>query len=162
MRLFVYLCYRYIISIWRLLTDWNISPLANLLILLFQRGTGSIKYIIVKITTEMGNLNQTSKVLCTHYHKYLMDYSLYMIIYISLLWVYHLKMESGDWPKYITTRKSCHFNISKWTCIWKNNQLTVTLPIEMGEMSKLGKVFCTNCPNSLNWFCSLYEFFISL
>ena len=42
--IFEYVCYEYMIWIWRVLTDQNISPLASLVTLSFQRGTVSVKY----------------------------------------------------------------------------------------------------------------------
>ena len=70
------------------------------------------------LPTEMRNMNQLSKLLYTHCLNSLQDFSFCMIICISLLWIYDLNMESVNWPKYLTTCKSCEFLISKsgWIC----------------------------------------------
>ena len=64
------------------------------------------------LPTEMGNMN-LSKLLCTHCLNSLMDFAFCMNICIYLLWNYDLNMESFNWPKYLTTCKSCDFLISK-------------------------------------------------
>ena len=65
------------------------------------------------IPTEMGNMSQLGKLLFTHCLNSLIDFAFYMIICIPLLWIYDLKMESVNWPKYLTTCKYCDFLISK-------------------------------------------------
>ena len=65
------------------------------------------------LPTEMGNMNGLGKLLCTHCLNSLMNFAFYMIIFISLLWIYDSKMEIVNWPKYLTTCKSCDFLISK-------------------------------------------------
>ena len=69
------------------------------------------------LPTEMGNMN-LSKLLCTHFLNSLMDFAFYMILCTSLLWIHYLKMKNVNWPKYLTTCKSCDFLISKrpWIC----------------------------------------------
>ena len=71
------------------------------------------------LPTEMGNLNELGKLLCTHCLNSLMVLAFCMIIGIPLLWVYDLNMESVNWQKYLTTCKSCDFLISKRGCICK-------------------------------------------
>ena len=68
------------------------------------------------LPTEMGNMNELSKLLCTHCLNSLMDLAFCMIICISLLWIYYLSMENVNWPNYLTTCKSCDFLISKGGC----------------------------------------------
>ena len=69
-----------------------------------------------KLPTEMRNMSQLGKLVCTHCLNSLMDFAFCIIICISLLWSYYLKMESINWSKYLTTCKSCNFLISK--CGW--------------------------------------------
>ena len=69
------------------------------------------------LPTEMGKKNNLGKLLCTHCLNSLMDLVFCMIICISLLWIYYLNMESVNWPKHITTCKSCDLLISKAGCI---------------------------------------------
>ena len=49
------------------------------------------------LPTEMGNLTRFGKFLCSHCLNYLMNFAFCMIICISLLWIYDLKMESVKW-----------------------------------------------------------------
>ena len=72
-----------------------------------------------------------------------------MIICISLLWIYYLKMESVNWPKYLTTCKSCDFSHFKGELILFDNTLMGTLPTEIGYLNELGKLFCIHCFNYL-------------
>ena len=74
------------------------------------------------LPTEIGNMTQFGKLFCTHCLDSLLDFVFCMIIYISLLWIYDLNMESVNWPKYLTTCKSCDFFISKmsWICTITN------------------------------------------
>ena len=101
------------------------------------------------LPTEMGNMNKLSKLLCTHCLNSLMGFAFCMIICISLLWIYDLNMESVNWPKYLTICKSCEFLISKGGLDLSNNELTGTLPTEMGNLNELCKLLCTHCLNSL-------------
>ena len=68
------------------------------------------------LPTEMVNMNELSKLLCTHCLNSLIDFVLCVIICVSLLWIYYLDMESFNWPKYLTTCKSCEFLVSKSGC----------------------------------------------
>ena len=68
------------------------------------------------LPTEMGNMNKLSKLLCTHCLNSLMDFAFCMIICTSMSWIYDLNMESINWPKYLTTFKSCNFLIPKIGC----------------------------------------------
>ena len=88
------------------------------------------------LPTEIGNLNELGQLLCTHCLNSLMDFAFCMIICISLLWMYDLKMESVNWPKYLTTCKSCNFLISKMSCIYQITNLpsSFILPISVGSV----------------------------
>ena len=101
------------------------------------------------LPTEMGNMNDLCKLLCTHCLNSLMDFSFCMIICISLLWIYDLNMESVNWPKYLTTCKSCDFLISKGNCIWKITNFQVHFPLKWEIWMNLSKLLCTHCLNSL-------------
>ena len=82
------------------------------------------------LPTEIGNMNELRKLLCTHCLNSLMDFSFCMIIFISLLWVYYLKMDIVKWPKYLTTCKSCEFLISKMCWICQITNLRVHFPLK--------------------------------
>ena len=83
-----------------------------------------------------------------------------MIILISLLWIYDLKMESVNWS-------ISHHSQVVWLSHFKgeldlsNNELTGTLPTEMGNMN-LCKLLCTHCLNSLMDFAFCMIICISL
>ena len=98
--------------------NWMISH--HLQVLWLSHFKGYLDLYNNKLTgtlpTEMGNMNELSKLLCTHCLNSLMDFSFCMIICISLLWKYDLNMESVTWPKYFTTCKSCEFLISNTIC----------------------------------------------
>ena len=66
---------------------------------------------------KKGNLNQFDKLLCTYCLNSWTDfYSI--LIFLSLCHEYiNLKVESVNWKKYLTTCKSCTFNIQKLNCI---------------------------------------------
>ena len=74
------------------------------------------------LPTEMGNLNELCKLLRTHCLNSLMDFVFCMIICRYLSWIHHLKMESANWPNYLTTCKYFDFLISKcsWICLIMN------------------------------------------
>ena len=82
------------------------------------------------LPTEMGNMNQLGKLLCTHCLNSLMYFVFCMIICISLLWIYDLNMESFKWPKYLTTCKFCDFLISKGTWIWQITNQRAHFPLK--------------------------------
>ena len=82
------------------------------------------------LPTEMGNMNYLSKLLCTHCLNSLMDFAFCMFICISLLWIYDLNMKSVNWPKYLTTCKSCDFLISKVGCICQITNLWTHFPLK--------------------------------
>ena len=82
------------------------------------------------LPTEMGNMNQLDKLLCTHCLNSLMDFVFCMNIYISLLCIYDLNMESVNWSKHLTTCKSCGFLFSKFGCIWKITNWRVHFPLK--------------------------------
>ena len=65
------------------------------------------------LPTEMGNMNQPSKLLCTHCLNYLIDFAFCMIICISMSRIYDLNMESVNWQNFLTTCKYCDFLIPK-------------------------------------------------
>ena len=70
------------------------------------------------LPTEIGNLNELGKLLCTHCLNSWMDFVFCMIICKSLLWIYDLKLEIVNRPIYLITCKSCEFFISKGGSIW--------------------------------------------
>ena len=63
-------------------------------------------------------MNSYSKLFRTHYLYLVLGLKFCSIIFISLLWIYDLKTESVNLPKYITTSEPCDFIISKGFCIW--------------------------------------------
>ena len=100
------------------------------------------------LPTEMGNLNNLGKLLCTHCLNSLMNFVFCMSISIYLLWIYYLKLESVNWSM-------SHHSQVLWLSHFKeelelfNNELTGTIPTEIGNLNNLGKLFCTHCFNSL-------------
>ena len=58
-----------------------------------------------KLPTEMRNLNELGKFFCIHCLNYSLVFVFFMIICISLLWIYQFNMESVNWKKYLTTCK---------------------------------------------------------
>ena len=103
------------------------------------------------LPTEMENMNQLCKLLCTHCLNSLMGFSFCMTICISLLWIYHLNMESVNWfiSHCLQVLWLSHF---KGYLDLSNNELTGTLPTEMGNMNQLSKLLCTHCLNHLMHF----------
>ena len=100
------------------------------------------------LTTEMGNMNELSKLLCTHCLNSLLDFIFSTIICKSLLWIYDLKLESVN---LLISHRLQFFWISHFK-VWldlSNNELTGTLPTEIGNMNQLRKLLCTHCLNSL-------------
>ena len=78
------------------------------------------KHIMGTLTIKNGYIYHLRKLLCTHCLNSLMYLVFCIIICISLLCIHHLNMGGGvNWPKYLTTCKSCDFLISKQICIWK-------------------------------------------
>ena len=49
------------------------------------------------LPTQIGNMNQLRKLLCTHCLNSLMYFAFSMILCLSLLWIYYLKIESVNW-----------------------------------------------------------------
>ena len=92
------------------------------------------------IPTEMGNMNELGKLFCTCCLNSLMNFAFYMKICISLLWIYDLKLESVNWSM------SHHLQVL-WLSHFKgglelsSNQLTGTLPTEMGKSLDLTKIY---------------------
>ena len=72
--------------------------------------------LAVSLLTNMWNLNNLGKFLCKYCLNYLMYFALYMIIWISLLWIHYLKMNSVNWTKYLSTCNYYDLFISK--CTW--------------------------------------------
>ena len=96
--------------------------------------------------------------MCTHCLNSLMVFLFCIIICISLFWIEYLKMESVNWPKYLTTCKSCDFSHFKGELILFDNTLMGTLPTEIGYLNELGKLLCTHYLNSLMDFYSVHLF----
>ena len=99
---------------------------------------------------EMVNLNELFKLLCTHCLNSLMDFVFCMIICISLLWIHDLNMYSVNWPKYLTTWKSCDFLISKMTWIWKRTNLQAHLPLKWEIWFNLVS-YCVQIVSTIEW-----------
>ena len=106
--------------------------------------------LIGTLPTEMGNMNQLSKLLCTHCLNSLLDFVLCMIICISLLWIYGLNMESVNWPKYLTTCKSCDFFTSKGSSIYQITNLRVHFPLKW-EIWMNFVSYCVHIVSTLHW-----------
>ena len=69
------------------------------------------------LPTEMGNLNELGKLLCTHSLNSLIVFLLCRFICISMFWKEYLKMERVNWPQYLNICKFSDFLTSKWNCI---------------------------------------------
>ena len=100
------------------------------------------------LPTELGNMTELSKLLCTHYPNSLMDLAFCMFICKSLLWIYVLKMEIVNWliSQCLQVMFFSHF---KGFLYISNNELTGTLPTEIGYLTHLGKLLCLHCLYSL-------------
>ena len=83
------------------------------------------------LVNEMANRYYLCKLLCTHCLNSLMDFVSCMIICIFLLWIYYLRMESVNWPKYLTTCKFCDSLISKMSWICQITNLRADFPLEL-------------------------------
>ena len=118
--LYAYL-YIFVMNIWFEHGEFNWSMPHQSQVLWISHFSGGMYLSNIKLMgtlpTEMLNLNQLSKLLCTHCLNSSMNFVFCMIICISLLWIYDLNIKSVNWPKYLTICKSCDFLISKWTCI---------------------------------------------
>ena len=70
-----------------------------------------------------------------------------MIICISLLWIYNLNMDNVNWsmPHHLQVVWLSNFT---GDLDLSNNELTGTLPTEMGNLTQFGKLLCTHCLNS--------------
>ena len=100
------------------------------------------------LPTEMGNMNQLGKLLCTHCLNSLMDFAFCMIICISLSWIYDLKLESVNWQKYLTTCKSFDFLTSKMSCICQITNLRAHFPLKWETWMKLVS-YCVHIVSTL-------------
>ena len=138
MWLFVYICYEYMIWIWRVLTDQNISLHACFLLSHFKgRLDLSNNELMGTLLTEMANMYYHRKLLCTRCLNSSLDFVFCMNICIFLLWIYDLKMESVNWPKYLTTCKFCDFLISKMSWIWQITNLRAHFPLKLETWTNL-------------------------
>ena len=101
-------------------------------------------------------MTQLNKLLCTHCLNSLMDFAFCFIIYKSLLWIY---FEYGE----CQLTKIFHYLQVLWLSHFKmllklsNNELTGTIPTEMGNM-KLSQLLCIHCLNSSMDFLSVWLF----
>ena len=73
--------------------------------------TNQQAYLLLK----WGNMNNLGKILCKYCPNYKINFAFCIIICIYLLYMYYLKMESVNWPKYPTTFLSFDLLISKYT-----------------------------------------------
>ena len=121
----------------------NLSQFKGRLILSNNDLTGTLP-------TEMGNMNQLCKLLCTHCLNSSLDFLFCMIICISLLWIHDLNMESVNSPKYLTTFKYCDFLISKGGCIWQITNLRVHFPLKW-EIWINSVSYCVYIASTLYW-----------
>ena len=116
--------YIFVMNIWFEYGEYQLTKITHYLqVLCFTHFKGRLSQennvLTGTLPTEMGKMNQLSKLLCTHCRNYLMNYVFCMIICISLLCIYQFNMESVNWPKYLTTCKSCVLLISKGGCLRK-------------------------------------------
>ena len=130
-----YYLYIFVMNIWFEYGECYLTKISHHLQVLWLshfKGELGLEYneLTGTLPTEMRNMNNLSKLFCTHCLNSLIDFSFYMIICISLLWIYDLNMESVNWSKYLTTCKSCEFLISKGGCICIITNLLVHFPLK--------------------------------
>ena len=143
--------------------NWSISHHLQILWLSHFKGELDLynNTLTGTLPTEMGNMNDLFKLVCTHCLNYLMVLAFCMNICISMLWIYDLKMESFNWiiSHHLQVLWLSHFKV--WLDL-SNNELTGTLPSEMGDLNDLCKLLCTHCLNSLTDFSFCMIICISL
>ena len=99
------------------------------------------------LPTEMGNMTQLCKLLCTHCLNSWMNFVFCMNFCLCLLWFLDFYLES------VNCSMSHHLQVL-WLSYFKggldisSNQLMGALPTEIGNMNELCKLLCTHCLNS--------------
>ena len=147
--------YIFVINIWFEYGECSLTKIYHYLQVLRLSHFNVLLYLYNKeitgpLPTEMGKINQLFKLCCTHYLNSWMDFLFCMIICISLLWIYDLKMESVNWPKYLTTWKFCDFLISKMSCIWKITNSRAHFPLKWEIWLNLVS-YCVQIVSTLKW-----------
>ena len=127
--------YIFVMNIWFEHGEFNWSMPHQSQVLWLSHFTVDLDLSYNKLTgtlpTEIGRMNQLSKLLCTHCLNSLLEFVFCMIICISLLWIYYLNIESLT-DQCLTIPKSCDFLISQGDLICQITNWRAHFPLKLG------------------------------